>query len=80
MTAKDISMIMGIREKEVIEHLPHVEKSLGKKVSIIAEPPECLKCGFVFKKRNRFTIPSRCPKCKSESVSAPIFGVPGDDP
>lgn len=78
MTVKDISMTLGLREKEVIEHLPHVEKSIGKRVSIIVEPPECLRCGFVFKKRNRFTTPSRCPECKSESVSAPILGIRGE--
>ncbi len=75
MTAKDLSAILGIKEKEVCDHLPHVEKSLSKGLTLIAQHPECLRCGFIFEKRQRFTIPSRCPKCKSESVTAPLLSV-----
>lgn len=73
--ARDLSSILGIREKEVYEHLPHVEKSLGKAAAIIAEPARCLACGFEFKKRRRFTTPGRCPVCRSESIVPPLFGV-----
>ena len=74
-TARDISAILGIREKEVYEHLPHVEKSFGKGARIISEPARCLSCGFEFKKRRRFTTPGKCPLCRSESIVDPLFGL-----
>lgn len=73
--AKDISRRLGIREKEVYEHLPHVEKSLGKGQSLIAEPARCLECGFVFTKRRRFTPPGKCPVCRCESITDPVYGI-----
>jgi len=76
-TARDISRIVGIREKEVYEHLPHVAKSLGNKVSLICEPARCLDCGFVFKKRQRFTTPGKCPVCRSEAIVPPVYGIRG---
>ncbi|MBM3299472.1 MAG: ArsR family transcriptional regulator [Deltaproteobacteria bacterium] len=77
-TARDLSRILGIREREVYEHLPHVEKTLGKGVSLIADPPRCLDCDFVFRKRTRHTTPGRCPICRSESVSPPKYGIRSD--
>jgi predicted Zn-ribbon and HTH transcriptional regulator len=74
-TARDISRILHISEKEVYEHLPHVEKSLGNEYNLIAKPAACLDCGFVFKKRTRFTTPGKCPICKSEGISPPVFGT-----
>jgi len=74
-TAKDISRILGIKEKEVYEHLPHVEKSLGNRLSLICAPARCLTCDFVFAKRKRLTTPGRCPVCRSEHVSAPVYGI-----
>jgi len=74
-SARDISRRLGIREKEVYEHLPHVEKSLGNGVTLIADPARCLDCGFVFKKRTRFTSPGKCPVCKSEAISPPVYGI-----
>ena len=47
LTAKDISKIIRIKEKDVIDHLNHIAKSVGKKDFII-EPSVCMKCGFVF--------------------------------
>ncbi|MFH1113847.1 MAG: transcriptional regulator [Pseudomonadota bacterium] len=74
-SAKEISRILGIREREVYEHLPHVEKTVGNGVSIISEPARCLDCDFAFKKRRRFTTPGRCPVCRSESISPPLYGI-----
>jgi transcriptional regulator len=76
-TARDISRILGITEKEVYEHLPHVERSAGPGVNLIIDPARCLKCGFVFIKRKRFTSPGRCPVCRSESISQPVYGMRG---
>jgi hypothetical protein len=75
LTARDLSGILGISEKDVYEHLPHVEKSLGNGTSIIVEPARCRSCDFVFKKRRRLTTPGRCPVCRSESITFPVFGA-----
>jgi predicted Zn-ribbon and HTH transcriptional regulator len=74
-SAKDISRILGLREREVYEHLPHVEKSLGTGLSLISEPARCLACDFVFAKRKRLTTPGKCPVCRSEHVAAPLYGI-----
>lgn len=74
-TARDISRRLGIREREVYEHLPHVEKSLGNDTKLIAQPARCLDCGFVFRKRTRFTTPGKCPVCRSEAIVPPVYGM-----
>jgi predicted Zn-ribbon and HTH transcriptional regulator len=76
LSARDISGIVGIPEKEVAGHLEHIRQTLhyaGRKLEIT--PAECTKCGFVFDKRERLTRPSRCPVCKSESLHAPLFSL-----
>ena len=78
LTAKDISKIIRIKEKDVIDHLNHIAKSVGKKDFII-EPSVCMKCGFVFNKRERLTSPGRCPACKHEGISEPRFGIKKQD-
>jgi predicted Zn-ribbon and HTH transcriptional regulator len=75
-TAREISKILRVREREVYDHLPHVEKSLGPRVSIVSQPARCLNCGFVFKKRTRLTTPGRCPVCRSEHISDPVYKLP----
>ena len=76
MSALDLSRAMGIREKEVYEHLPHVSRSaktLKKKLAV--RPAKCQECGYGFKDRTRFTPPSRCPHCKSEWIDVPLYRI-----
>ncbi len=76
-SAKEISAEARIPEKEVCGHLDHLRKSLrreGRRVAVT--PAECLACGFVFRKRERFGKPGRCPVCRGESVSDPLYFVP----
>ena len=75
VTARDLSRLLGITEKEVYHHLPHVERSLRNEVSIIIDPARCLDCGFVFKKRKRLSTPGRCPVCRSEAITAVVYGI-----
>ncbi len=75
-SAKEISADVRIPEKEVYGHLDHLRKALhreGRRVDVT--PAECLACGFVFRKRERFGRPGRCPVCRGESVSEPLFSV-----
>jgi predicted Zn-ribbon and HTH transcriptional regulator len=75
-SAREISQALGIREKEVYEHLTHVGRSVnadGKK--LIVTPSRCLGCRYVFKNRKRYTPPSRCPLCKSERIVNPAYRI-----
>ena len=76
MGVRQLSGQVGIQEKEVIEHLSHIARSLavkGKKLTI--RPAECLLCGYVFEKRQRFTRPGRCPRCKKSHLQSPEFYI-----
>ena len=75
-TTKDLSGLIGIREKEVVPHLEHIQKSqraAGRK--LIVQPALCLSCGFVFKTRKRLTKPSACPKCRNQQIDPPVFSL-----
>lgn len=76
MDARQLSEQAGIREKEAIEHLSHIARSLavkGKKLTI--RPAKCLLCGYLFEKRQRFTRPGRCPRCKKSHLQSPEFYI-----
>lgn len=71
---KEIAKLFGMREREVLDHLKHLEKSSHSQ-HLIAEPAYCMACGFSFKKRTRLNTPGRCPICKSEQISPPRFKI-----
>ena len=76
LTAKDISAEVRIPEKEVFGHLEHIQKSLSKTgLHLNIKPAECLKCGFVFTKRERLKTPGRCPVCHEEHIQEPLFWI-----
>ncbi len=77
MTARDLSKATRISEKEVIAHMEHVAKSLQPPKRLVIEPSVCNKCGFVFSDRRRSSSPSRCPECRHEGISPPIFKIKG---
>ncbi len=76
LSAKDVSGIVRISEKDVSEHLSHIQKSILKHGGrLLKTPAECRKCGFSFKKRERFKKPGKCPVCRSESIVEPLFFI-----
>ncbi|RPI36357.1 MAG: transcriptional regulator [Nitrospiraceae bacterium] len=76
LTAKDISAEVRIPEKEVYGHLEHIQKSLTKDGHHLhVKPAECLKCGFVFAKREKLKTPGRCPVCHEEHIQEPLFSI-----
>ena len=75
-STRDLANAMGIREKEVVDHLSHIARSVaaaGKRLHIDA--CRCRQCGFIFKERRRFSTPSRCPQCKSTYLEPPLFAI-----
>ena len=76
LSVKELSGIVRVSEKEIYEHLEHIHKTLNKGDDILSvTPAECRKCGFVFKKREKFKKPGKCPICRSESIEEPLFGI-----
>jgi predicted Zn-ribbon and HTH transcriptional regulator len=73
---REISQLFRIREREVLDHLQHISRSAHPK-RLMMKPAQCQRCGFVFKKRGRLSAPSRCPLCKSESISPPRYQIIG---
>jgi predicted Zn-ribbon and HTH transcriptional regulator len=74
MTAKDLSQALGIREREVFDHLAHISRTVAaQKGKLTVLPIRCLSCGYVFEERKRFTRPSRCPRCRKSHIEAPVF-------
>ena len=76
LTAKDLSALVGISEKDVADHLTHLERSLkaqGLRLEVL--PASCIHCGFTFKERKRLTRPGACPECRSTRIDPPAFRV-----
>lgn len=77
-TLREISQELGIREKEVLEHLEHVARSSRPGNPLRVEHSRCCSCGFSFRKRMRLSAPSRCPRCRSERLDPPRFTLMPD--
>ena len=76
MSAIELSQELRIPEKEVYTHLPHIARSLamqGKRLLI--QPSRCLKCGYVFRERKRFTRPGHGPRCKATYIQRPSYRI-----
>jgi predicted Zn-ribbon and HTH transcriptional regulator len=76
LTVRDISQTVRIPEKEVVDHLSHIERSMqriGKK--LVIDPYRCLSCGFVFEKRSRLTKPGRCPRCRKSHLQTAHYSI-----
>ncbi|MHC3438864.1 transcriptional regulator [Natrialbaceae archaeon A-gly3] len=59
----------------VMRHVEHVSRSVdSSSEAFLVAPPTCQECGF-----DRFddllNRPSRCPECKSESVTEPRYAI-----
>jgi predicted Zn-ribbon and HTH transcriptional regulator len=75
-TARELSGLVGIPEKQVADHLAHVARSLRPTPERLrVEPARCLACGFVFRKRDRLDRPSACPVCRAQHLRPPRFAV-----
>lgn len=76
MNARELSQAIGIKEKEVYAHLPHVARSTAaQRKKLVVRPARCLACGYVFGDRKRLTRPGRCPRCKGSHLQEPAYHV-----
>lgn len=75
-SAHELSALVSASEAAVEKHLEHLARSIAARgEALIMEPPKCLECGHAFRDRSRFSVPGRCPRCRSERISAPRFSV-----
>ncbi|MGD9336640.1 MAG: ArsR family transcriptional regulator [Syntrophobacterales bacterium] len=75
-SSRELSQELGISEKEVCTHLPHIARSLSaQEKELVLIPCQCLECEYLFGSRKRFTKPSRCPRCRGERIQEPRFIV-----
>jgi predicted Zn-ribbon and HTH transcriptional regulator len=76
LSAKELSGSLRVSEKEIYEHLDHIQKTIHKSGSILSvNPAVCRRCGFVFRKREKLKKPGRCPICRGESIEEPLFQI-----
>ena len=73
LSAKDLSQAVGLPEKQVYDHLEHIRRSCQQRSQLAIEPAVCKKCGFIFKKRQRFQKPGKCPVCRGQAIEEPRF-------
>ena len=71
----ELSQRLSLSEKEVLDHLTHIARAPGPGYRFQITPAICKNCGFAFKKRERLTMPSRCPLCHQESIRRPRFAL-----
>ena len=75
-SALDLSQLIGIREREVYDHLDHIQRTItSRRENFVMTPPRCLKCGYIFTQRSRLTKPSRCPLCKGTRLTRPTYRI-----
>ncbi len=72
-SAKDLSPLVKLPEKEIFSHIEHAAKSVSGQFKLEIEPATCLKCGFSFKKRSKLHKPSKCPQCREQHISSPRY-------
>jgi predicted Zn-ribbon and HTH transcriptional regulator len=78
LSSLELSQLLSISEKEVLDHLAHLARAPGPGRYFRITPAKCRHCGFIFKKRDRLTRPSRCPICQHESIRRPRFALVKD--
>ena len=72
LSPSEISRIIGVPEKIVIEDLKHISKS-PKYGTLLILPARCRNCGYVFSRDIK--LPKRCPKCRSMWIDEPRFKI-----
>jgi hypothetical protein len=75
-TARDLSKAVGASEKDVLDHLVHLAKSVrARGEELVIAPARCLDCGFVFSQRDKPARPSRCAGCQGGRLTLPAFQI-----
>jgi hypothetical protein len=75
LQAGAIAREFEIQASDALGHVEHISKSLDSTdEQLLVAPPTCDDCGFdAFD--DLVNRPSRCPECKSESVTEPAYRI-----
>ena len=80
MDQRELSQAVGIREKEVAFHLPHIARSAAAhKLGWQVQPAYCENCNYVFKDRKRLAPPGKCPRCRTSRIRGPWYKIDARD-
>ena len=74
MTVRELSEWFHADAKDILIDLENIAQTV-KPGKLVMEPSNCKSCGFIFKKREKHKRPSRCPECKAEKITEPVFSV-----
>ena len=74
-TAQELANIFKIELSEIVEDLKHLARSVRPVFDLRMYPARCLNCDFAFTDRAKVKAPTKCPKCKSEWIQAPLFFI-----
>ena len=75
-TIRELSILIGAPQKDLLEHLAHLERSLARTPEKLqVDPAYCLACRFEFEERRRLAKPGRCPSCRSTRIALPRFAI-----
>lgn len=75
-TIRELSILIGAQQKDLLDHLAHLERSLARTdEQLVVDPARCLGCQFEFAERTRLAKPGRCPRCKSNRITLPRFSI-----
>ena len=56
LSARELALRLGIKEKDIYNHLEHIAKTVAAKGKVVSiKPSRCLDCNFLFKNRKRFS-------------------------
>ena len=76
-TPSELAVQLDLTPQSVLRHAEHVSRSVAGMESdeqVLVAPPTCRDCGFD-NFDDLLNLPSRCPSCKSESVSEPTLTI-----
>jgi predicted Zn-ribbon and HTH transcriptional regulator len=76
LSARELSQLAGISEKDVHQHLEHIRRTVSRgQQAFVIKPAACNTCGFQFRSRKRSKKPGKCPVCRSEYIEEPLFAI-----
>ncbi len=75
-TPRELAGLLGLPERDVVDHLEHLERSLRRSGRrLLVEPARCRACGYVFERRRRLGRPSGCPDCRKRRIEPPRYRI-----
>lgn len=78
LSLEEIERLLEARRQTLIQDLEHLRLSFKhQSATLLMVPPSCTTCGYTFRLQVP-KAPSRCPQCKSRSLSEPIFKAMAD--